>query len=138
MFVVSTAGQTSAKYEVQQRGPEACQHLLQQLLEGVASDGASMLLVDLIPSRHCLPFRFLVSSLNTIFFAGRFSEWSKAIWKLQQGGGRDSIKYHYFGTVIPDEQNPALFRMLKEQTTAMIMKDVGFAERVPLFDICCN
>ena len=32
--------------------------------------------------------------------------------------------------MVPDEYNPALFRTLKEQTTAMIMKDIGFAERV--------
>lgn len=101
--------------------------MLTQLLEGVA-DGAALLLVDLIPSR---PFQFPVSHVNmNIFFAGRFSEWSKAVWKLLQGAAGDSTKYHYFGTVVPDEYNPALFRTLKEQTTAMIMKDIGFAERV--------
>lgn len=101
--------------------------MLTQLLEGVA-DGAALLLVDLIPSR---PFQFPVSHVNmNFFFAGRFSEWSKAVWKLQQGAAGDSTKYHYFGTVVPDEYNPALFRTLKEQTTAMIMKDIGFAERV--------
>lgn len=65
-------------------------------------------------------------------FAGRFSEWSKAVWKLQQGAAGDSTKYHYFGTVVPDEHSPALFRTLKEQTTAMIMKDMCFAEKVLL------